>query len=81
MKQAEIVNVLEKRMAGYKKGAAAANARLAAKGRSDPTNGFKAVINALTYRQLINVSMNTRNMTPKERAYVNAAMARRRQLM
>ncbi len=81
MKQSNIVKVLKKRMEGYTKGAAATNARLSTP-RPDPSNGFKAVVNSLTYRQLINLSVkNARNLTPKERAYVNNAMTRRRQMM
>ncbi len=81
MKQSNIVTVLKKRMESYKKGAATTNAKMSTP-RPDPSNGFKAVIDKLTYRQLINLSVkNARNLTPKERAYVNNAMTRRRQMM
>lgn len=46
-----------------------------------PSNGFKSVVNRLTSRQLIDLSLHARNMTAKERDYVNATMARRSHFM
>jgi nucleoside diphosphate kinase len=76
------------RQKARRKAAAAKNAKLnrARANRikaqhAGPSNGFKAVVNRLTSRQLIDMSLHARNMTAKERDYVNATMVRRSRFM